>query len=108
MREPRIWVNGQEMDLAPHLMRMSLLPPQVALPPMSPGSEVEVTVRVDCSISQYGEDHHHGGSSFWGQPALMTTCPDESLVEAVFRDGQVQVQAAGKTWTVKHQLMEIL
>jgi hypothetical protein len=105
MREPLLWINGREIDLTPQHLRMSLVPPQVALPELEPGREVEVSVRVDCSTTQHSDDPS-GASCFCGLPALMAACPDESPSQAVFRDGRVRIQAGARTWELEHQLME--
>lgn len=108
MQVPQLWINGRELDLAEHQLRMGLLPPQVALPASSAGETVEIQVRVECSIRQYGDHSHSGGSGFWGQPALLMSRRDEAVTEALYKDGAVHIVAGGRTWTVKHTVMEAL
>lgn len=101
--EPRLWVDGVEIDLAPHLLRMDLLAPQVALPPAR-GRTQEIVVRTDCGTSQYGAIR--GGSSFSGQPAVLVPQAGEPLQHAGYANGWVTVRAGRQAWRVEHALME--
>ena len=108
MIAPRLWVDGVEIDLTSHLLRMDLLAPQVELPASrkAGGSgETEVVLRVDCGISQYGKDDR-GGSGFSGAPALLTLGAGEPLEDAAYRDGTVTVRSGQREWHVRHDMME--
>lgn len=103
--EPRLWVDGREVDLAPYRLVQELLPPQVALPPLRAGTTVELALQVDCAISQYGPNAR-GGSGFWGAPALLSPCPPAAVPQAAYRDGLVTVRRGATAVDLPYTLME--
>jgi hypothetical protein len=106
MLEPRLWVDGAEIDLEPHALRMGLLEPEVALPPAAAGRTVEILLRCDTGHSQCAPGGN-GGAGFSGQPALLGPQAAAGVEGVDYRDGQVTVRAGGQEWTVTHDLMEI-
>jgi len=99
LREPRLWLSGVEIDLSAHLLRGQLLPPQVEAPAGLGRGDVEVIVRTDCSLGQYGEKEN-GGTCFWGKPAIMTETCGDSLIDARLEQRQVWVKSAGGEWKI--------
>lgn len=104
MLAPRLWVDGREVDLTPHILRMALLEPEVALE-TAPGAAIEVVVRVDCGVSQYGANDA-GGSGFSGRPALRVRREPEAILDAAWQNGAVVVRTAAREWRVEHRLLE--
>ncbi len=105
MLEPRLWIDGAEIDLAPHALRMALLEPEIALPPSAAGRTVEILLRADTGHSQYAPGGN-GGSGFCGHPALLVPQPASGVESVEYRDGQVAIRANGREWTVAHTLLE--
>jgi len=105
MIEPRLWIDGAEIDLASHAMRMGLLEPEIPLPPSAAGRTVEILLRCDTGHSQYAAGGN-GGSGFSGHPALLVPQPAADVEHAAYRNGQVTVRAGGREWTVAHTLLE--
>ncbi len=103
MLEPRLWIDGAEIDLAPHALRIGLLEPQVTLPPAPAGRTVEILLRADAGHSQYDGN---GGSGFSGHPALLVPQPAAGVEQAVYRDGQIVIRAGGREWSIAHTLLE--
>ncbi|MCX7935591.1 MAG: hypothetical protein N3A66_10085 [Planctomycetota bacterium] len=98
LREPRLWLNGVEVDLTPHLLRGRLLPPQVEAPGGLAG-EVEILMRTDCSLGQYGENED-GGTCFWGSPAILVESEGDPLREARLLQNEVYVKSASGEWRI--------
>jgi hypothetical protein len=105
MIEPRLWFDGHEVDLAPHRLRMELMAPQVEVPAARNGADIEVLLRVDCGVSQYGATGR-GGNGFSGRPAVLATDEGAPLQHAEYRDGVVTVRTGQHEWHVPHGLME--
>ncbi|HUX02903.1 MAG TPA: hypothetical protein VMY35_18225 [Phycisphaerae bacterium] len=105
MLEPRLWIDGEEIDLAPHALRMALLEPEIALPPSAAGRTVEILLRCDTGHSQYAPGGN-GGSGFSRRPALLVPQPASGVEHAEYRNGRVTVRAGGREWTVAHTLLE--
>ncbi len=105
MLEPRLWIDGAEIDLAPHALRMGLLEPEIALPPAAAGRTVEILLRADTGHSQYAPGGN-GGCGFSGHPVLLVPQPATGVEHAEYCNGQVIVRAGGREWTVAHSLME--
>lgn len=105
MHDPRVWVNGVEIDLAPYRLRMELLAPQIPLPQVNKGCLLQIIVRCDCSTGQYGAENYEG-TSFAGHPALLVPTATDGLIDAQYRDGVVTVASETAIWQVEHALME--
>lgn len=105
MLEPRLWVDGAEIDLAPHALRMALLEPEIALPPSAAGRTVEILLRCDTGHSQYAPDGNRG-AGFSGHPVLLVPQPAAGVEHVAYRNGQVTLRAGGREWTVAHPLLE--
>jgi hypothetical protein len=105
MLEPRLWIDGAEIDLASHAMRMGLLEPEISLPPSAAGRTVEILLRCDTGHSQYAAGGN-GGSGFSGHPALLVPQSAPGIESAEYRNGQVTVRAGGREWTIAHTLLE--
>jgi hypothetical protein len=103
MWDLRLWVNDMEIDLASHRSRMDLMEIDVELPPVRAGEAVELLVRVDCGIRQYGDDRH--GSGFWGRPALLAATALEQADYADYERGVVSVRSGRLIWQIEHTLM---
>ena len=101
MRHARLWANGQEIDLTPVSLLSELMLPQVYIG--LPG-EVEIVVRCDSGVSQYGKDDH-GGGGFWGRLAVLVPAETAATVSASYKDGVVTVTGDGQEWKIEHQLM---
>ena len=104
LRSACLWVNGQEIDLAPSHPLSNLMQPQVAMPTGLTGG-VEIVVRCDCGVSQYGKDDE-GGTGFWGRPAVLGYVEPAALVSAAYSDGVVSIVGAGREWKIVHSLMQ--
>lgn len=105
MLEPRLWIDGVEIDLAPHALRMELLEPEIALPRSAAGRTVEILLRCDTGHSQYAPGGN-GGSGFSGHPALLVPQPASGVESVEYRNGQVTIRAGGREWTVAHELLQ--
>ena len=101
---PRLFVNGQEVDLAEHDPRQHLLAPEVQMPAgLRPGSRVEVMLYTEVSIAQY-EAGGAGGTGFSGQPAILVPRPSPQP-EASYREGRVRVRCGAETWDIPYKLL---
>jgi len=105
MLEPRLWIDGAEIDLAPQTLGMALLEPEIPLPPSAAGRTVEILLRTDTGHSQYAPGGNHG-AGFSGRPALLAPQPASGIGHAEYRDGQVTIRAGEREWTVAHKLLE--
>jgi hypothetical protein len=100
LKDAALWVNGHPIDLSPYQQRMELLAPEIAL--SGDGGPVEILVRTDCGISQYGKD---GSSNFSGSPAVLIPSAGEPLEAADYCDGVLRLRAGGQSWQVAHELL---
>jgi len=105
MFNARLWVDQAEIDLAPYQRVAELLAPQVPLSARPPGHDLEIVVRCDCGISQYGAQDH-GGTGFEGRPAVLVPAAADSLVAAQYHDRRVTVASRAQRWEVPHSLLE--
>jgi hypothetical protein len=104
MFDARLWIEGEEISLAEHESRMDLLEPHVAMPrTLRAGDEIEIIVRCDVGVRQYGNDGH-GGTGFSGRPGVLVACAAPPL-EARYEDGKVLVRADDENWEVEHELL---
>ena len=101
----RLWINGEELDIDPHRLRMKLLEPEIAVPPKWSGRTIEVTLCCDTGYSQYAADGNRS-DGFYGKAALLVGQPAPGIEHAEFRDNTVTVRSGGKEWNVAHTLME--
>jgi hypothetical protein len=104
MFNPALWVNGEPVDLAPFAQSMELLEPQVPMPALPAGTSVEVVVRVDCGVGQYGPDSHDG-TGFAGHPAVLVPAKADRLLHAAYRDGLVMICTDTRDWTLPYALL---
>ena len=98
----RLWMDGEEVDLSPHRLRMNLLEPDISIASKWSGKTIEVTLCCDTAHAQYTE-----GCEFYGSPALLVEQPAPGIEHAEYRDGVVTVRSGGKEWTVAHTLLEV-
>jgi len=101
----RFWINGEELDISPHQLRMKLLEPEIALPQKCSGKTIEVTLCCDTGYSQYALDGN-SSNGFYGKSALLVEQPVSGIEQAEYRNGVVTVRSSGKQWNVTHTLME--
>jgi hypothetical protein len=99
--EPRIWINGRELDLKKRWKLAELMPLDVEIPSGS-GREVEVVLRTEAGIKQYAEKNV---GSFHGKAAVMIPSETVPAVTASYRDGMVSITAGSESWRVPHTLM---
>jgi hypothetical protein len=106
MFDLRIWIQGKEVDVSEHYLRMKLMYPYIEISEELTGnSEIEVVLSCTMGISQYGEGDHEG-IGFWGRPALMSCRKPSDIDEAFYSDGIVTVKAGGQEWKVEYQMMK--
>ena len=105
MRNLRLWIDGEELDLSPHRLRMELLEPEIALLPKWAGRMIEIILCCDTGYSQYAEDGNRG-SGFYGRPTILVEQSAPGVEFAEYRDGLVTVCSGGKEWSIKHSLLE--
>jgi|GEM_PF-4510171 len=105
MLEPRLWIDGAQIDLAPHALRLALLEPEIPLPSSAAGRTVEILLRCDTGHSQYAPGGNHG-AGFSGCPALLVSQPAAGVESAEYRDGRITLRAGGREWMVAHTLLE--
>jgi len=100
--DARLWVNGKEIDLQPHKLRMQLLAPHVEMPPANGDADVLVCCTVSCSQL---ERHGDISQSFEGRPAILVPRDVSGVREASCRDGTVTVETSAGRWQVVHKLL---
>ena len=103
--DARLWVNGTEIDMRPHYLRMQLLAPQVQMPILD-AREVEVCVCCTACASQY-ERKGDIAQSFEGRPAIMVSRTAPAIEEAAWRDGEVIVRTSEHTWKIPHRMLSV-
>lgn len=90
LRQATLWVEGREIDLSGYEQVGQLMQIQVPLHAERAG-EVEVLVRTDTGVSQYGlRGEKDTGSSFWGVPAVLVP-REPQPVQAMYQNHEVQV-----------------
>lgn len=100
MLDPKLWLNGREIDLAPYALRMNLLEPQVRIPQeLLARGELEIVVRTDCGTGQYGAENREG-SGFSGQPAIVGPADPAPPVTTAWRKHELVVSAGTTRWKV--------
>ena len=98
--EPALWINGREVDLEPYRLLMNLIEPQVPIPAAAVDTgELDIVVRVDCGVGQYGKENHEG-TGFSGQPAILTARDGVEAPVADYRGNEVQVRQGDQQWRV--------
>jgi hypothetical protein len=100
---PRLWVDGVELDLAPYAKRQELLPAQVVMP-AGTGRPVEIVVRTEVGVCQYG-GRRNDASSFYGRPAVLVPAAPPPLQATRYADGAVHLLLGDESCTWAHELL---
>ena len=106
MRHARLWVEGEEIDISTLELLSELTAPHVAIESTEYGRRVEVVVRCDVGIAQYGKDGYEG-TGFSGRPAVLVARAFEPLGDAIYSDGLVRVSCGGEYWEIEHELLDV-
>ncbi len=103
MINPRLWINGKEINLDSNILRSELLCPQVKMPDIE-GKDIEIVVVCECGISQYGTDDR-GGTGFSGKPAVIIPDENELLINAGYTNGKILITSTKNSWEFNYDLM---
>ncbi|HBC87672.1 MAG TPA: hypothetical protein DCZ94_12005 [Lentisphaeria bacterium] len=101
----RVWLNGKELDVSEHKIRMNLMEPEIRIPDKLLGKKVEIVLCCDTGYSQYASDGN-GGGGFYGKPVILVGQDAPGVEKAEYRDGMVIVKSGNQEFKVKHKLMD--
>ncbi len=105
LAQPRLYLNGQAIDLTPYATSGELIPPHVPLPAaLAALDALEIVLRTDVPISHY----EGGGDGTMGMTGGITLCyavPEEQLLTASYSEGSIQLVTTQQVYTVPYILL---